>query len=367
MPKDDNLVIGVVNAGRGPPDGPGRDVTAQSPMPSDPPAKSVTLHDVARVAGVSLITASRALRSPGIVSAPTIERVQRAVAATGYVPNLLAGGLKSRRTMTVGALVPAVSVPQFLPMLQALTDAFDRAGYQLIMGQVGFDRAREQALLDTMISRRVDGIVAIGLLQPGSSIERLRRLAIPLVEVWDLTDRPVDMVVGFSHLKVGSAVAGYFHGLGRRRAAVAMGDDSRARQRRDGFASAFGREVPTSVVHAPSSLGLGRRALAELLDQDRRIDAVFCSSDSLASGILVEARARGIRVPQDLAVCGFGDADFAADLLPSLTTVRIDGAGMGSRAAGLILARCAGDAVGERVIDVGFGIVARESTGASPA
>ena len=90
--------------------------------------KSVTLHDVAREAGVSPITASRALSNPGLVSAKTIERVRQAVEATGYIPNLLAGGLKSRRSLTVAALVPNIAVAQFLPTVKALTDALDAAG-----------------------------------------------------------------------------------------------------------------------------------------------------------------------------------------------------------------------------------------------
>ena len=323
--------------------------------------KSVTLHDVAKHAGVSLITASRALSNPDVVSDATIARVQKAVEATGYIPNLLAGGLKSKRSMTIAALVPAISVPQFLPTIEALTDALDGAGYQLILGQVGYNRAREAALVNAMINRRVDGIVVTGLLQDAPA-DRLRRLGIPVVETWDLTNRPLDMVVGFSHLKVGSAVAGFFLGKGRQRLAIATGDDQRAAQRREGFLSAIGREVPTAVVPAPGNVERGRRALGELLAQDPRIDAICCSSDALAEGVLIEARARAIDVPGDIAVCGFGDADFAAHLEPSLTTVQVDGASIGALAAQLILDRCLGRDVSERIVDVGFRIVERAST-----
>jgi LacI family gluconate utilization system Gnt-I transcriptional repressor len=331
-------------------------------MAADPPLKSATLHDVAREAGVSLITASRALRNPDIVSPSTIERVLQAVEATGYVPNLLAGGLKSRRSRTIAALVPGISVPQYLPTVQALTDALDRAGYQLILGQIGYDRARQGALLDTMISRRVDGIVVTGLLDSAAATDRLRRHGIPIVETWDLTDRPIDMVVGFSHVKVGSAIAGYFLSRGWQRVGVATADDARAARRREGFLSTLGRDVPTVVVQSPSNVKLGRQALAQLLDREPRLDAIYCSSDALAEGVLTEARKRGIGVPVDLAVCGFGDADFAAHLAPSLTTVHVDGTAIGKRAAQMILERCRGGNVDERVVDVGFTIVEREST-----
>ena len=336
-------------------------------MSRNPPGKAATLHDVAREAGVSLITASRALGNPDVVSKATIERVREAARKTGYVPNLLAGGLKSRRSMTVAGLVPIVSVPQFLPTVQALTEALDAEGYQLILGQSGYDHAREEKLVDTMLGRRPDGIVVTGLLRSERAREQLRRIGVPVVETWDLSDRPVDMVVGFSHLKVGSAVAGFFLRKGWQRMAIATGDDQRALQRRDGFLATLGRDVPTAIVPAPSNLALGRRALAELLEQEPKLEAVCCSSDGLAQGVLVEAAARGLRVPQDLVVCGFGDADFAAHLRPSLTTVRVDGAEIGRLAARLVLDRCQGKPVPHPVIDVGFRIVERESTGGPAA
>ena len=225
------------------------------------PPKAATLHDVAREAGVSLITASRALSNPTLVSDKTIARVRLAVEATGYIPNLLAGGLKSRRSLMVAALVPTIAVAQFLPTVQTLTEALAAAGYQLILGQSGYDHSREEALLNTMLGRRPDGIVVTGLVRSPTARERLRRVGIPVVETWDLSDRPVDMLVGFSHLKVGSAVAGYFLGKGWQRLGIATGDDHRAAVRCEGFVSTLGRGVPTAVVPAPSNLALGRRAL----------------------------------------------------------------------------------------------------------
>lgn len=332
-------------------------------MPPLPEHRSVTLHDVAREAGVSLITASRALSNPAVVSAKTIARVQQAVAATGYIPNLLAGGLKSRRSLLVAALVPTISVAQFLPTVQALTETLDSAGYQLILGQSGYDHAREEALLNAMVGRRPDGIVVTGLVHSPRAREQLRRLGVPVVETWDLTDQPVDMLVGFSHPEVGRAIARYFQAKGWQRLGIATGDDHRASLRRDGFLSVVGPTLPTAVVPAPSNLALGRRALADLLQQAPRLQAVYCSSDQLAQGVLAEAQARGLRVPQDLAVCGFGDADFAAHTVPSLTTVQVDGAAIGRLAAQLIIQRCRGQAVAQPVVDVGFRIIERQSTG----
>jgi LacI family gluconate utilization system Gnt-I transcriptional repressor len=257
-------------------------------------------------------------------------------------------------------------VAQFLPTVQALTEALDAASYQLILGQSGYDAAREEALLNTLISRRPDGIVVTGLVQSAAARDRLRRLGIPVVETWDLSDQPVDMVVGFSHFQVGSAVAAYFRRQGWQHVGMASGDDPRASVRRQGFLSVMGRAVPTALVPAPSTLARGRQALGELLRQDPALRAVCCSSDQLAQGVMAEAQARGLRIPQDLAVCGFGDADFAAHTTPSLTTVQVDGAAIGRLSAQLIVDRCHGRAAAQAVVDLGFRIVERQST-AGPA
>lgn len=326
------------------------------------PFKSATLHDVARAAGVSLITASRALSNPAVVSEKTIAKVQAAVEATGYIPNLLAGGLKSKRSLMVAGIVPALSVTQFLPTVQTLTSELAANGYQLLLGQTAYDLEREESVLNTMIGRQPDGIVMTGLVQSQRARDRLKRSGIPVVETWDLSDRPIDMLVGFSHLKVGGAVGGFFLGKGWKHVGIASGDDHRARMRRDGFQTTLGREVPTAFVPAPSSLELGRRALGELLEQDPKLEAVCCSSDQLAHGVLVEATARGLRVPEDLAIIGFGNSDFSAHMLPSISTVHVDGSEIGRLAAHLIIDRCRGKAIAQPVIDVGFRIIERQTT-----
>ncbi|MDD0837124.1 LacI family DNA-binding transcriptional regulator [Curvibacter sp. HBC61] len=325
-------------------------------------AKAATLHDVARLAGVSLITASRALSKPELVSDKTIARVQEAVAQTGYLPNLMAGGLKSRRSQMVAGIIPALSVAQFLPTLQTLTETLAQSGYQLILGQTGYDVQREEALINTMISRRPDGLFMTGLVHAAAARERLQKAGIPVVESWDFSPQPVDMLVGFSHPAVGAAIADYFRRQGRQRVGIASANDPRALQRCAGFEARWGQPVPTALVPAPSGLARGREALSALLAQSPALEAVYCSSDQMAQGVLVEAQARGLRVPEDLALCGFGNAEFSAHMVPALTTVHVDGAGIGQRAAQMILQRCAGQPVTEPVQDMGFSIIERRST-----
>lgn len=324
--------------------------------------KAATLHDVAEKAGVSLITASRAISNPKLVSESTIARVKEAVAATGYIPNLMAGGLKSRKSFLVACVVPSIAVPQFLPTVHALTDALSAVGYQVILGQSGYDHSNEEALLNTMISRRPDGIVFTGLIQSESVREQLRKVGIPVVETWDLSDRPVDMIVGFSHIKVGSAIAGYFLSKGWKKIGVATGNDQRAMERCEGFMAVIGRKLPTALVPAPSGLELGRNALVDLLQQDPTLEAIYCSSDQMAQGVMVEAQSRGLRIPEDLAIFGFGNSAFSAHTNPPISTVNVDGKEIGLIATQLILKRCQNEVIEQPIIDVGFQIIERESS-----
>ena len=326
---------------------------------------AVTLHDVAKLAGVAPITASRALNSPEQVSDEVRRKVGDAVARTGYVPNILAGGLASSRSRLVAAVVPTISGPVFQQTVQALTDALAEHGYQLMLGQSGYVDSREDALLEAIIGRRPDGIVLTGIVHSPQGRRRLLAAGIPVVETWDLTPTPLDMLVGFSHVDVGRAVAEFLCAKGRRRLAMVAGDDERSSRRQQAFAqsarAAGLREVAVVSVPAPTTLKSGRAALADLLQRLPDIDAVFCSSDLLALGVMTEAQARGIAVPAQLAVVGFGDLAFSADLYPALTTVRIDGMAIGRQAAQFIVDRAEGREVAPRVVDIGFSIVARES------
>ncbi|WP_395699994.1 LacI family DNA-binding transcriptional regulator [Aquabacterium sp.] len=326
---------------------------------------AVTLHDVARLAGVAPITASRALNTPTQVSPDVLQRVTEAVSRTGYVPNRLAGGLASLRSRLVAAVVPTISGPVFLQTVQALTAALAERGYQLMLGQSGYALEREDALLEAIIGRRPDGIVLTGILHSDQGRRRLLAAGIPVVETWDLTPTPLDMLVGFSHADVGRAVAAYLHGRGRSRLAAVSGDDERASRRMQAFVAEVERlGLPRPVliqVPAPTTLASGRRALAELLSGAPQTDAVFCSSDLLALGVLTEAQSRGLAVPRRLAVVGFGDLDFAADLHPALTSVHIDGDAIGRQAAQFIVDRAEGRPVKQRIVDIGFSIVERDS------
>ena len=195
-------------------------------MPPSPPSRACAAPAVAPAASRSPTwRASRASRPspsrgrstrPDQVSPETLARVQEAVSRTGYVPNRVAGGLASNRSRLVAAIVPTIASPMFLETVQALTDALAAEGYQVMLGESGYDGTREDALLDAIIGRRPDGVVLTGVMHSPEGRRRLAAAGIPVVETWDLTPTPIDMLVGFSHEKVGAASAEYLHARGAR-------------------------------------------------------------------------------------------------------------------------------------------------------
>lgn len=326
---------------------------------------SPTLRDVAQLAGVSPITVSRVFNHPELVAGETVEAVRRAVALTGYVPNLLAGGLASRRSQLVAAMIPTLGNAMFIDTIQHLNDVLAQQGFHLTLGLSGFPSADEEELLKGILSRRPDALVLNGVRHSAGTRRRLRSTKIPIVETWDLTPEPIDLLVGFSHEQVGAAAATHLYQKGYRHFASVYAQDDRARVRHAAFVHTLERHgIAIESAHevaTPTAMRMGRESFAHVFDGRARPEAIFCSSDVLALGLLAEAQSRGMKVPEDVAVMGFADLDFAAYTHPALTTVHIDRAAIGRLAGEMLLARLEGKPVASPVVDVGFQIVSRAS------
>ncbi len=327
---------------------------------------AITLRDVAKLAGVAPITASRALNTPSQVSQEVLQKVLGAVQRTGYVPNRMAGGLASSRSRLIAAIVPSTVMSVFMETIESLNSSLFKAGYQLMLGQSDYSAAHEELLLEAVIGRRPDGIFLTGIMQPGRARTRLLASGIPVLETWDLTPTPVDMLIGFSHSDIGHEVARFLLGKGRRRFAMISAEDERAGRRAAAFAQAVAQSGRPDVlvvnVGDARSLKGGRDAMVRVLADAPDVDAVFCSSDLLALGAMTEARAQGISIPERIAIMGFGDVPFLADMVPALSTVRINGADIGRQAAYFLIERAEGRPVNPRIVDVGFSIVERDTT-----
>ncbi len=327
--------------------------------------RTLTIADVAQAAGVAPMTVSRVINSPEQVAEGTAARVREAIARLGYVPNLMAGGLSSRRSRMIAAVVPTIAHPMFAMLIDRFTATLRSAGYQVILSLTGYtDADAEAELVRGLLGRRPDGILVTGVTHAAGTRQMLAEAGIPVVEVFDAGPQPIDVVIGFDHGAVGAMVAEHFVARGHDRFAMFAAGDERALARQRGFvervAAAGGGMLQAAVLPAPSTITAGREAMRALVPQLDGRAALFCSSDLLAFGALVEARLHGIAVPQRLAVCGFGDFEISAANEPAFTTVTVEASQIGANAAEIILARLEGRKAPKRV-EVAFRILERAS------
>lgn len=331
-----------------------------------PSSAPLTLADVAEHAGVSPITASRALNRPEMVNRATREKVLEAVRAIGYVPNLLAGSLASSKSRLVAVLLPTIANSLFVNTIEAIMSRLTEAGYQTLLGPTGYSSDKEEALLEAILGRRPDGIVLTGSLHTAASHARLAAVKVPVVEAWELSETPFDMQVGFSHEKVGEHIAQHFFAKGYRRFSVISVDDPRGRRRcaalLERLATLGIDDVPVEILPLPATWQVGREGLQRLLKRSPAPQLVVCSSDTLAMGVLAEAASLGLRVPEQLAVLGFGNIDEGQYSHPALSSVSVNAQDMGRQVAEALLDRFSGQQGGPASVDTGFTLLERSST-----
>jgi LacI family gluconate utilization system Gnt-I transcriptional repressor len=323
------------------------------------------LEDVAARAGVSPATVSRFYNNPTVVAKSTAERIRKAVEETGYVPDLIAGGLASRRSRLVAVLVPEIAHSIFNDTIEEMVNELSRDGLIVMLGLTGADDSGMPELIEAAMSRRAEGVILSGIIATESMREQLRGRTTTVIETWGLPEKPIDVAVGFSHSAVGVDVARFLAGRGYRRPHLVVGNGSRARLRREAFVREWtqtGHDAPTeSQVVIPTHFGHARLVWRQAMEMDPQPDVIVCGSDLLAQGLIVEAYAAGKRVPQDIAVIGFGNLSIAGEMRPTITSVDLDGARIGREAVGVLRRRAAGEKITNRVIDVGFRVIARES------
>ncbi|ATN36002.1 transcriptional regulator [Rhizobium sp. ACO-34A] len=336
------------------------------------------MKDVSRLAGVSKMTVSRTLADPSLVSADTRERVMRAIEQLGYVPDKVASALSSRRTKFVSLILPTLTNSNFAGTAQGLATALRAEDYQLLIGYTLYSLEEEERLVRTMLARRPDAVVLASTTHTKATTEMLLRAHVPVVEIWDIPDRPIDYAIGFSNFEVGRLAARYLISLGHRRIA-AMGHrndcealDVRGENRLNGFAAAL-REagLPDDLVVrnciAPASYAHGAESIGVVLERAPDVEAVFAVADISAVGALMECHRRHIKVPEQISIIGFGDFDIGRQCVPSISTIRVDAEDIGRR-TGEHLLRVIGsesgrsDSSSSHVEDAGFTLLPRETT-----
>lgn len=326
-----------------------------------------SLADVAALAGVSMMTVSRALRGTGQVSPELTEKIKLAAERLNYIPDQAAQALASSKSAAVGVLVPALSNTVFSDLLEAVHGVLFPQGIQVLIGNTHYDPEQELRLLRNFLSYRPSGLIVTGFDQYPETRKLIQASGIPCVHVMEISDDSTRYSVGLSHTAAAMQAVNYLLSQGRRRIAfIGAHMDPRTRQRHHGYQTALIQHGSLDLaleccVPQAACVGLGSTLFRDLLASHPDIDAIFCSNDDLAQGAMFEALRLGIRIPEQVAVIGFNDVEQSAHSVPRLTTVRTPRSEIGDQAAHMLLDLIRGKPVTQRTIDVGFELVIRES------
>ena len=323
-----------------------------------------SLTEVAAAAGVSKMTASRVLRNSGRFSEETRARVMQEAARLNYVPDRLAAAFGSDAASTlIGVLVPRLSGGLFGQVVEAIDATLTRFGYQTLIGTFENRADQEEAWLKSVMAWRPAGLILTGRAHSEGTAALLRAATLPLVEIWDLNTRPIDMSVGINHFDCGYEMGRLFLSRGRRRIGYAGADAAApglGRTRYDGFQRALldagAPMAEAEILDDRPSFYQGHYGAQNLLSRQPDLDGIYFQNDEMAVGGMAYVQSAGLTVPGDIGIAGWGGMDVAAVLSRRLTTTNVSTRALGKAAAEALVARVRGDPVRD-VIEIGSRLI----------
>ncbi|MGE0313537.1 MAG: LacI family DNA-binding transcriptional regulator [Lautropia sp.] len=339
------------------------------PRPAPP-----TVADVARAAGVSTATVSRALNLPQQVRPALQARVAQAIERLGYVPHAGARALSLNRSGTFGIVIPTIDNAIFAHGLQAFQRRIGVHGYQLLLAFSGYRVDEELAQALNLMQRGVEAIALVGTSQRPELLERLARRGLPWAHTGSFPAPAGGACFGFRNRRAVGGAVRHLLELGHRRIAMLSGvvdGNDRARDRVRGVSQALARAGaplrPEGFAEAVYEIGPARDAASRLLAASPAPSAIICGNDVLAWGAMLEAAARGLSIPADLSIVGFDDLPLSRHWQPPLTTVQVPIARMWELAADHLVERVRDPAIGPVQVEIPVELVVRGSTGPAPA
>jgi len=338
-------------------------------MPRQIDKRWSTMDEVAQLAGVAKITVSRVLRSPDLVSKKTKQKVNHAIESLGYVPEAAAGALSSGRSKIVGANISTLSGSIFLSTINRLSKTRSDNDIQLILSNSEYSENIEHKQLSALIAQRPLGLVISNTIKNLKLRSMLSKIKCTVIEIWDLPKNPIDCSVGFSNYEAAYSMTNFLYKMKYKKVAFlgsAESQSHRSDMRLHGYNDFQIDNAKEPRLHKiqksiKGNIYDGAEGLKIILEKWADTDAIFCSGDVLAIGAICEARRRGLNIPKDIAICGFGDIEFGNKFGIGLTTVKVRGEEIGEQAANLIVQRSKNINLKKKIINVGFDIVKRET------
>ncbi|MBJ7257128.1 MAG: LacI family DNA-binding transcriptional regulator [Akkermansiaceae bacterium] len=332
--------------------------------------QTVTINQVAKMAGVSTATVSRALNKPDTVSEAVKKKIERIIKRIGYIPNAGARSLMLKRTGSIGVIVPTLDNAIFAQGLEEFQRQLSQSGYQMLVASTNYDPEIENQQMRNLLLQGVEGIAMFGSSQKLELIRLLRTRKLPYIHIGTL-DTPLNgYAAGFDNKKAIQLGVEYLVQVGHRNFGMIAGkteNNDRARDRVDGVVELLKRHrivlKKESIIEVPYQIQDARIALKKLLQINPKISAVVCGNDVLAIGALLEAQSQGIKIPYQCSILGFDNLELSRHIQPSLSTIHIDAIGMWSKAAHHLMSQINGINRLPRKILADVSLVIRDSTG----
>jgi LacI family gluconate utilization system Gnt-I transcriptional repressor len=307
--------------------------------------KAPTMADIAKATGVSPMTVSRAFKADSLINPETRDAILKAAEDLGYTFDSTASSLRSQKTDFVAVTIPSINNANFADTVAGLTEMLATRNMQALLGYTNYDLKSEERLIEQLLRHRPRAIVVTGGRHTPRARKLLENARIPVVETWDVPAEPIGHYVGFSNAMAVRGMVDHLVAAGYRRIAFIGGDagrDTRGSDRRFGFIEAMnahGLDVSRLIAAGPPPISMreGANAMARLLQDFPDTQAVICVSDLSAFGALTECQRRGVAVPQDIAIGGFGNYEIGNIAVPTLTTIDARARHLGHEAARLIL------------------------------
>ncbi|MCP2073318.1 UNVERIFIED_ORG: LacI family repressor for deo operon, udp, cdd, tsx, nupC, and nupG [Pseudomonas lini] len=327
------------------------------------------IREVARLAGVSVATVSRTLKSPERVLPQTRDKVNAAVEQAGYRPNLMAVQFRSRRTGNLVILVPAIANTFFARVISGAQQAAQAAGYRLLLCDTQGREEIEEEFAALVYAHQADGVIQLRASDPFESLPPGTE-PLPLVNACEVVKNAPYPTISLDNRAAAQAMTDHLIGLGHRRIGIIKGPRSspltldRVAGYQDALRQAGIAADPSLICHGDFTLKAGYDGAGTMLELADRPSALFCENDEMAIGALTRIKQMGLRVPEDISLVGFDDIPFAAYCDPPLTTISQPAEIFGQKAVEMLIALIEKKPIAERHVLLPFELTVRGSTAA---
>ena len=319
------------------------------------------LVDIANIVGVSKMTVSRFLRDPSSVSNKYRTKISNEVARLGYIPNKAPNMLSNSKSYVIGVLVPSLRNQVFADVLNGIECVMDENGYHTMLAHTSYDIEKEENQIRSLLSYNIDGIIMSERSHTKTTIEMLKNIGIPAVELMDSSLPCLDMAVGINTYDATQKMIAKMLEKGYERIVyLSARQDDRTILRQKAYEDIMrdnGLPFKTIATKESSSYSLGKQLLYKAITEDPATDGVLCTNDDLAIGALLECRALGLEVPKQIAIAGFHGHEIGQAFIPKLASVLTPRYEMGKIAAKLLLKRINGEDVSEPIVELPVSIL----------